>query len=150
VTLEKDSVWAITRALVIRAKQAAATQADCHDLVGIATAFSTDAEVQYNVCNAMVTIAVYGKAEGAHKLLAAGGHRVAVAALHACSTNVGVLARAFWVLYHIAAHGGADAKAAIRAVDGTLIEKLRQACDVVTAAGLWDEVTAACALAQLV
>jgi len=149
VTLEKGRVWAITRARAMGAKRAAITQADCHHLVGIATAFPTDSDVQYNVCKAMWSIAAYGKAEGARKLLAAGGHRVAVAALHARPTNAKVLARACWALWYIAHYCGADAKAAIRAVDGTFIDKLRQACDVITAVGLWDEVTAAWVLVEL-
>ena len=33
------------------------SQADCHDLVGIATAFPIDAYVQYSVCWAMADIA---------------------------------------------------------------------------------------------
>jgi len=138
---------AVTRAKAIGAKRAAATQADCHDLVGIATAFPTDAGVQENVCYAMGRIAAYGKAEGARKLLAAGGHCAAVAALHACSTNARVLYRACEALYCIAHFGGADAVAAIRAVDGTLIDKLRQASRVIKAAGEYDY--AAMVLAQL-
>ena len=129
---------AATRAQAIRAKKAAATQADCHDLVGIATAFPTDAGVQYNVCDVMFHIAVNGEAEGARKLLAAGGHCAAVAALHAFSTNAGVLERACGALYYIAVNGGADAVAAIRAVDGTLIDKLTQARDVMRAGGWGD------------
>ena len=139
---------AVTRAKAIKAKGAASTQADCHDLVGIATAFPTDADVQYNVCFAMVRIADYGGAEGARKLLAAGGHCAAVAALHTFSTNARVLHWACGALWRIARYGGADAVAAIRAVDGTLIDKLTQARDVIRASMPWSD-TAAKVLAQL-
>jgi hypothetical protein len=139
---------AVTRAKAIGAKEAAATQADCHDLVGIATAFPTDADVQWTVCHAMWRIADSGKAEGARKLLAAGGHCAAVAALHACSTNARVLNLSCEALYRIVEHGGADAVAAIRAVDGTLIDKLTQASDVIRAAGMRPDF-ADMALAQL-
>ena len=138
---------AVTRAKAIGAKGRAATQADANDLVGIATAFPTDADVQCNVCDAMVNIPAYGGAEGARKLLAAGGHRVAVAALGAFSTNARVLAQACVALYYIAHYGGADAIAAIRAVDGVR-DKLRQASDVIKAAG-WKNDYAALVLAQL-
>ena len=83
VTLNKGETpaAAVTRALAIRAKRAAAiAQADCHDLVGIANAFPTDADVQNNVCWAMADIAYYGGVEGARKLLAAGGHCAAATA----------------------------------------------------------------------
>ena len=148
----KDSVRAetplsaITRARAIGGKVLGVTQADANDLVAIATAFPTDADVQKKVCNAIYYIAHFGGA-GARKLLAAGGHRVAVAALGACSTNARVLYRACAALYHIAGNGGADAKAAIRAVDGTLMDRLRRASDVITAAGEFD--IAALALRQL-
>ena len=123
---------AVTRAQAIAAKREFATQADADDLVGIATAFPTDADVQANVCGAMrLTICPCG-AEGGRILLAAGGHRVAVAALGAFSTNAEVLWQACAVLFYIAVYGGADAKAAIRAVDGTLMDKLRQARPVIT------------------
>ena len=137
---------AVTRANAIGAKEAAATQADADDLVGIATAFPTDADVQYNVCEAMRDIAYCGEAESARKLLAAGGHRVAVAALGAFSTNAEVLKVACWALYWIAVNSDADAKTAIRAVDGVM-DKLRQASDVIKAGGEWD--SAADVLAQL-
>lgn len=129
---------AATRAKAIGAKGAAATQADANELVAIATAFPTDANVQYSVCNAMRDIAAFGEAAGARKLLAAGGHSVAVAALGAVSTNAEVLDAACVALYLIARYGGADAIAAIRAVDGVM-DKLRQASDVIRAAGgMWD------------
>jgi hypothetical protein len=155
VTLEKGSVWAIARAEAIRHKHdTAITQADCHDLVGIATAFSTDAEVQWNVFVTMWQIAYYGTDEGARKLIAAGAHRVVVAALHAFSTDGTLLYRACWALWHIAHKGGADGIAAIRAFDGTLIDTLRQASDVIRAAGGDDWVSGAlvqfCGAAQTV
>ena len=129
---------AATRAQAISAKEAAATQADANDLVAIATAFPTDAYVQYNVCYALWNIVYSGRDESAHKVLVAGGHRVAVAALG--STDAEVLKLACWVLYRIAVYGGADARAAICAVDGTLMDKLRHASDVIRAAGvLWPD-----------
>ena len=138
---------AVTRAQAIKAKRSAATQADCHDLVGIATAFPTDADVQYAVCYAMGFIAICGGAAVARNIIAAGGHCVAVTALGAFSTNMGVLSLACYELWYIVRHGGVYAKAAICAVDDTLMDKLRQASDVITAAGEYD--WAAGVLAQL-
>ena len=123
--------------MAIWVKGAAATQADANDLVGIATAFHTDADVQDNVSHAMGYIAAYGGAEGARKLLAAGGHSVIVAALGTFSTNARVLHRACGALHYIAGSGVADAKAAICAVDGVM-DKLRQASDVMRAACMGD------------
>ena len=129
---------AVTRAQAIVAKRDAATQADADDLVAIGTAFPTDVVVQYNVCYALWNIVYCGRDGSAHKVLVAGGHRVAVAALG--STDAEVLKLACWVLYRIAVYGGADARAAICAVDGTLIDKLRHASDVIRAAGvLWPD-----------
>jgi hypothetical protein len=129
---------AVTRVKAIGTKYAAATKADCEDLVGIAIAFPADADVQHSVFYAMTYILAFGGAEGARKLLAAGGHRVAVAALHACSTNAWVLHWACAALWYIADVDGADGIAAIRAVDYTLMEKLRQASDAIRAAGWGD------------
>ena len=95
----------------------------------------------------MVYIAGFGEAEAARILIAAGGHCVAITALGTLSTNVEVLSEACHALYLIANRGGADAIAAIRAVDGTFMDKLRQASDFITAAGLYD--AAAVVLAQL-
>ena len=128
---------AVTRAKAIGAKRAAATQADANDLVAIATAFPTHAVIQCVVGYVMAGIAACGKTEAVHKLITAGGHRVAVAALDSSSRNARVLNKACEVLYHIARDGGADAKAAIRAVDGVM-DKLRQASDVIRAAGEYD------------
>ena len=138
---------AVTRAKAISDKFGTATQADANDLVAVASAFPTDADVQENVCYAMGYIAALGKAEGARILIAAGCHRVAITALDAFSTNARVLWQACAVLFYIAYSGGADAKAAICAVDSTLISKLRQASDVMRAAGMYDR--AADVLAQL-
>jgi len=129
----------MARAQAVGAMRAAAiTQADCHDLVGIATAFPTDADVQSNVCSVMWSIADHDEAGGVRKLLAADGHCVAATALDAFSMNAALLYRACRVLFDIAHYGGADGIAAIRAVDDTLINKLRQASDVIRAAGWAD------------
>ena len=72
---------AVTRAKAISDKFGTATQADANDLVAVASAFPTDADVQENVCYAMGYIAALGKAEGARILIAAGCHRVAITAL---------------------------------------------------------------------
>ena len=138
---------AAERAKAIGAKKAAATQADCHDLVGIATAFPTDADVQEKVCDAMRVLAAFGYAGGARKLIAAGGHRVAIAALGVFSTNARASQVACRALHYIACHGGADAIAAMCAVDGVM-DKLRQASDVMRAAGRID-LAAATVLAWL-
>ena len=143
---------AVTRAQAIVAKRDAATQADADDLVAIGTAFPTDVVVQYNVCYALWNIVYCGRDGSAHKVLVAGGHRVAVAALGAYSTNAIVLnaivlRKACEALNNIAYYGGADAKAAIRAVDGTLMDKLQHASDVITSTGESDY--AADVLAQL-
>ena len=138
---------AVTRAKAISDKFGTATQADANDLVAVASAFPTDADVQENVCYAMGYIAALGKAEGARILIAAGCHRVAITALDAFSTNARVLWQACAVLFYIARKGGADAKAAIRAVDGTLMDKLQHASDVITSTGESDY--AADVLAQL-
>ena len=145
-SVRADTPLSVTRANAIRDKHDDATQADANDLVGIATAFPTDADVQFLVYNAMWKLAWGGKAEGVRKVLVAGGHRVAITALGAFSTNAGVLCMACLALFLIARKGGADAKAAIRAVDGVM-DKLRQASDVITATG-WDD-TAAKVLAEL-
>ena len=128
---------AVTRAQAIKAKYGTATQADADDLVGIATAFPTDADVQKNVCDAMDDIAYYGEAKGARILIAAGGHRVAVAALGAFSTNREALHLACRALYYVAAYGGADAITSVRAVDGS-INKLRQASGAMRATSEFD------------
>ena len=90
----------------------------------------------------MTRVAYGGKIEGARKLIAAGGHRVAISALGAFSTNAVVLAEACFSLYWIVVCGDVNAKAAIRAVDGTFMDKLRQAYVAIQAAGIcmydWD------------
>jgi hypothetical protein len=58
---------------------------------------------------------------------------VAVAALHACFTDVSVLIEACRALYYINSYGGADARAAICAFDVTLMDTLHQASDVMRA-----------------
>ena len=81
-----------------------------------------------------------GEAEGGRILIAAGGHSVAITALGAFLMNAEVLYQACWALLVIADNGRADAIAAIRAVDGVM-DKLRQASDVITATG-WDDAAA--------
>ena len=109
-------------------------------VVAIATALSTHADVQEDVCNAMYHCIYFGGgAEGARKVLVAGGHRVAITALGAFSTNAEVLYEACYALFRIFYYGGVDAKAAVCAVDDTLMDKLRRASAVLRAAGLFED-----------
>ena len=81
----------------------------------------------------MWNINYFRRSEGVtRKIIAAGGHRVAVAALEGFSTNTRVVDAACLALFRILDFGGAHAKAAVSAIDGVM-DKLRHARDVMRA-----------------